>query len=253
MLTSSIPYRRLDSPVEVVRPTLVPERAHAEICQPTTDLIEDGLMIQRPAGIGHPVTLFSIGHGHEMLDRFAGLVAPDGLEIETCSTAEDFLSKRAQQAGTPGCLVLEVRLPGMSGLELQRVLRDRSDRIPVIFVTAAADVPTVVQAMQAGALDFLVAPLDEHYLSQQIRTAIETSCRQYAVEMQQQAARLRIAKLSKREEQVFRLLAQGQNTKEIANRLGISHPTVSKHRGNVFAKLEISNLMELVLFAQRAL
>jgi FixJ family two-component response regulator len=253
MLASGIPYRRLDSPVEALGSTFAPEPAHSETGQRTTDLSEEALMIQRPEGVGCPMTLFGIGHGHELLDRFAGLTAPDRLEIETFAAAEDFLSRRAQQACTPGCLVLDVHLPGMSGLELQQALHDRSDRIPLIFVTTAAEVPTVVQAMQSGALDFIVAPLDEPHLQRQIRTALDSSCRQYAREMQQQAARRRIAKLSKREEQVFRLLAQGQNTKEIANRLGIAHPTVSKHRGNVFAKLEISNLMELALLAQRAL
>ncbi len=173
-----------------------------------------------------------------------------GLSVETYASADEFL-----QAFNPdryGCLVLDVRMPGMSGLELQQELRARQSHIPIIFLTAHADVSMSVRAMKFGAVDFIEKPFNDQDLLDAIRVALHTGKSTREQRFSQRSATRLLKSLSRRENEVMKLLVGGRSAKHIAVELGISEKTVAAHRLRLLEKLNLSSVVELVHFAAAA-
>lgn len=169
------------------------------------------------------------------------------LRVEEFATANDFLD--AVQDSHTGCMILDVRMPGMSGLDLQDVLVQRGIHLPVIIVTGHADVSMAVRAFKAGAFDFIEKPFNDQHLIDRIQQAIE-KCRSEQVEVQRkQHARKRLATLSRREQQVLDLVVAGNSNKQIARELDISIKTVESHRANLMTKMQVGSVSELVRLA----
>jgi len=173
-----------------------------------------------------------------------------GYGVETYSSAQQLLD-RFPDAETPGCILLDVQMPGLSGLELQNRLIECGSILPIVFVTGYADAPTIVLAMKAGAEDFLTKPAS----SQQLIDAIERAMARYGVALHQRSefnSLLRlVATLTPRERQVFNLVVRGKINKLIAHELGTTERTVKAHRHQVMEKMQVDSLAELVSNAER--
>jgi FixJ family two-component response regulator len=177
------------------------------------------------------------------------LIRCEGWQPETFASAEEFLE--CPRTGMPSCLVLDVSLPGLTGLELQkRIAVERTD-IPIIFVSGYADVPTTVQAMKAGAVEFLIKPFSDDVLLSAIRAALERSRIALSREAEMRVLRNRYASLSSRERQVMALVVSGLLNKQIGGELGISEITVKAHRGKVMHKMQADSLADLVRMATK--
>jgi FixJ family two-component response regulator len=177
------------------------------------------------------------------------LIRSEGWEPETFASAQEFLAR--PRALVPSCLVLDVSLPGLNGLELQkRVAIERTD-VPIIFITGYGDVPMTVQAMKAGAVEFLTKPFSDDVLLSAIRHAIERSQTALGHEAEIQALRDRYESLTRREREVMVLLASGLLNKQVGGELGISEITVKAHRGQVMQKMKADSFAELVKMAAR--
>jgi FixJ family two-component response regulator len=167
-----------------------------------------------------------------------------GLRVEPCSTAPEFMKKCPKHA--VGCLVLDVRLPGGSGLELQRELAAAGVEIPIIFLSGHGDIPMTVQAMKAGAVDFLVKPFREQDLVDAIQKGIERDRARRQQQLQDVENRKRYETLTPREREVMRLVVAGHLNKQIAAELGTSETTVKIQRGQVMRKMQVNSLPQLV-------
>jgi FixJ family two-component response regulator len=176
------------------------------------------------------------------------LIRTAGWSPETFASAQEFLSH--PHPTVPCCLVLDVRLPGLSGLELQEELADRTE-MPIIFITGHVDVPMTVQAMKAGAVEFLTKPFNDTVLLDAIRGAIERSRTALREESEMQALRTCYASLTARERQVMELVVLGLLNKQIGGELGISEITVKAHRGQLVRKMKADSLPALVTMASR--
>jgi FixJ family two-component response regulator len=177
------------------------------------------------------------------------LIRDAGWQPEIFESAQEFLSR--PRVFVPSCLILDVRLPGLNGLELQkRVAADRPD-MPIIFITGHGDVPMSVQAMKAGAVEFLTKPFSDIALLRAIEEAINRSDAALSLEAEMQSLRDRYVLLSSREREVMALVVRGLLNKQVAFELGISEITVKAHRGQVMRKMNASSLAELVNIAAR--
>ena len=177
------------------------------------------------------------------------LIRCEGWQPETFASAQDFLDY--PRVLVPNCLVLDVSLPGLNGLDLQRLVAgDRRD-MPIIFITGYGDVPMTVQAMKAGAVEFLTKPFNDDVLLTAIRAAIERSRVALGMEAEMRALRDRYASLSQRERQVMTLVVSGLLNKQVGGELGISEITVKAHRGKVMQKMKADSLADLVKMAAR--
>jgi FixJ family two-component response regulator len=177
------------------------------------------------------------------------LICNAGWLPETFESAQGFLSR--PRVSVPHCLILDVRLPGLNGLELQkRVAVERPD-MPIIFITGYGDVPMTVQAMKAGAVEFLTKPFSDTLLLDAIRNAIDRSDASLRLEAEMQVLRDRYALLSRRERQVMGLIVRGVLNKQVAHELGISEITVKAHRGQVMRKMNVTSFAELVSIAPK--
>jgi len=177
------------------------------------------------------------------------LIRCEGWQPETFKSAQEFLDR--PRALVPCCLVLDVSLPGLNGLELQkRIAAERTD-MPIIFITGHGDVPMTVQAMKAGAVEFLTKPFNDDVLLAAIRSALERSHAALDQESEMQVLRDRYASLSQRERQVMALVVSGLLNKQVGGELGISEITVKAHRGKVMQKMKASSLADLVKMATR--
>lgn len=175
------------------------------------------------------------------------LIQSAGWHPECCASAKEFLG-RPRLSG-PSCLVLDVSLPDLNGLELQlRISGDRSD-MPIIFITGHGDVPTSVRAMKAGAVEFLTKPFDDGVLIEAIRHALERSAAALGDETRRRTLRDCYATLSQREREVMALVVSGRLNKQIGGTLGISEITVKAHRGRVMRKMNADSLAALVTMA----
>ena len=166
------------------------------------------------------------------------------LRYEIFASADEFLENESQHRA--GCLVLDIRMPGLGGLELQDVLLARGSTLPVIFITGHGDVPMAVEAMQKGAVDFILKPFRDQELLDRVRAALMTD-KQRRAELEQHASfEQRLDKLTKREREVFDLVVTGKPNKVIAFELGVSQRTVEIHRARVMEKMQARSLADLV-------
>src|SRR5579862_1174338 len=177
------------------------------------------------------------------------LIASVGLRVETFGSTRDFLNRKRPEA--PACLVLDVRLPDSSGLELQRDLAEAGIRIPIIFITGHADVPMTVQAMKAGAVEFLTKPFRGQELLDAIQQAIAKDRVAWTQRAQLAELRSRYDTLTAREKEVLALVAAGLLNKQIGAELGASELTIKTHRGRVMEKMRAESLADLVRMSER--
>lgn len=176
------------------------------------------------------------------------LIQVAGWQPETFASAEEFLTH--PRVLTPNCLVLDVSLPDLNGLDLQNLVADRIE-MPIIFITGYGDVPMTVQAMKAGAVEFLTKPFDADVLLTAIRHAIERSSTALGHEAEIRALRDRYSSLTPREREVMALVVSGLLNKQVGFELGISEITVKAHRGKLMRKMQADSLAELVKMAER--
>lgn len=189
-------------------------------------------------------TVFIVDDDDAVRSSLRLLLKSVGLAAVAYGSARDFLA--AWHPDQPGCLVLDVRMPGMSGLELQEELNRRGAIIPVIFITGHGDIPMAVEAMQHGAFDFLQKPFRDQDLIDRIQRAIERDARNRAQLLEKEKIRERYESLTPREREVLALVTAGKANKVMAGDLGVSQRTVEIHRARVMEKMEASSLAQLV-------
>lgn len=189
-------------------------------------------------------TVFIVDDDAAVRDSLAFLMQSVGLTARCFDSAADFL----QSAPSPatGCLLLDIRMPGMSGLELQGVLEERGIRLPLIFISGHADVPMAVRALKAGAFDFVEKPFNDQLLLDAVQRAIEADRQQRRSEVQLNEWRALLATLTPREREVMELVVDGFSNKAIGATLGVSLKTVEAHRARVMEKLKADSISHLV-------
>lgn len=186
----------------------------------------------------------------ELLRSTAFLIRMAGFDVLTYSSAVSFLSM--DDASRPGCLLLDHRMPGMTGMELQEKLVEKGESLPVIFLSAHGDIPMAMQAVHRGALDFLVKPVDPEVLVEAVRKAVQKNLDEVRTADESAQVQAATEKLTDRELEVAQLVAEGLLNKQIADRLGISLPTVKMHRGNVTKKLGVRSAVAIARALERA-
>src|SRR5579862_534897 len=193
--------------------------------------------------------VFVVDDDASVRDAVSRLIASVGLRVETFGTTREFLSSQRPEA--PACLVLDVRLPDVSGLELQRDLAAANVHLPIIFITGHADVPMTVRAMKAGAVEFLTKPFRGQELLDAIQDAIAKDRVAWNERAQMAQLRSRYDSLTPREKEVLKLVASGLLNKQIGAELGTSELTIKTHRGRVMEKMGADSLADLVKMSER--
>ena len=204
--------------------------------------------------VGPPVShllpiVFVVDDDVSVRESLELLIRSEGWQPETFASAQEFLGH--PRALVPSCLVLDFSLPDLNGLDLQKRVAVERTEMPIIFITGHGDVPMSVQAMKAGAVEFLTKPFDDEALLNAIRQALERSRAALDRELDMQALRSSYASLTHRERQVMALVASGLLNKQVGGELGISEITVKAHRGKVMQKMKAGSLAELVKMASR--
>lgn len=199
-----------------------------------------------------PATVFVVEDDASLREGIVSLLRSVGQPAEAFGTVEAFMARRKQRQQS-GCLVLDVRLPDTSGLELQKRLASQGDRIPVIFITGHGDVPMSVQTMKAGAVDFLLKPFRDQDLLESIQAALRQECIQREADEQAASMLANYRSLTKREREIMKLVVTGQINKQIAVKVGLSEVTVKIHRAQMMRKMGVNSLADLVRLADMLL
>ncbi len=194
--------------------------------------------------------VFIVDDDEALRDSLRWLLESVGLKVETHDSANSFL--QSYYPGQSGCLLLDVRMPGMSGLELQEQLESRDVRLPVVIMTGHGDVSMAVRALKAGALDFIEKPFDDELLLASIQRALLLDVEQRKNRATQAEILARLAQLTRREHQVMELVTIGKANKQIASELNVSAKTVEAHRAHVMEKMQAKSLAELVRMSMLA-
>jgi RNA polymerase sigma factor (sigma-70 family) len=197
---------------------------------------------------GAPV-VFVVDDNLSVRSSLKFLISTVGLQVESFDSADTFLHRKPPDA--PSCLVLDVRLPGLSGLDLQRELAARNIRIPIVFVTAHGDIPMSVRAMKAGAVEFLTKPFHDQDLLDAIRIALERDRARRQQEKEVTALQQRFASLTPREREVISMVASGMLNKQIAGQLGTVEDTVKVQRSRAMGKMQAQSLADLVRMLEK--
>lgn len=195
-------------------------------------------------------TVFIVDDDPAVRDSLTALLRAAGYAVEAYPDAEMFLA--AYDPARPGCLILDMQMPGMDGLGLQTVLAERKDNRPIIFLTAHATVPTTVRALKKGAFDFLEKPTRGKTLLAHVRSALQRDADARREAADRDRARMRCATLTQREREILQLLIAGNSNKDIGHQLGISHRTVELHRMHIMQKTGAQNVIELAAIARAA-
>lgn len=199
--------------------------------------------------MSHAPVVFVVDDDSSVRSSLTFLLSTVGLQVESFSSAEAFFRRGPLDA--PSCLVLDVRLPGLSGLDFQRELAARNIHIPIVFITGHGDIPMSVHAMKAGAVEFLTKPFRDQDLLDAIRVALERDRARHEQEEELVALQRRFECLTPREQEVISMVATGMLNKQIAGRLGTAENTVKVHRSRAMEKMQARSLADLVRMIDR--
>jgi len=194
-----------------------------------------------------PSTVFVVDDDPAVRQSLRWLIESVGLTVKAYGTANEFLEQYSHDGH--GCLVLDVRMPGLSGLDLQEKLAARNIEIPIIVVTGHADVPMAIRAIKAGALDFIEKPFNDQVLLERIGQALAADARIRKTQNERAEIAARLESLTSREREVMEMVVSGKANKVIAGQLGVSQKTVEVHRANVMKKMQVESLAGLVRLA----
>jgi FixJ family two-component response regulator len=195
-------------------------------------------------------TVYVVDDEADMLKALERLLGAAGFCVRTFAAPEQFLAQHDDTA--PGCIVLDLALPGLNGLELQQALRAQGSALPIVFLTGRGDIASSVRAMKLGAADFLTKPVDADELIAAVDAALERNREQRADRAERHLVASRLAALTAREREVFELIAQGRLNKQIAAECGTVEKTIKFHRANLMRKLGVRTVADLVRLAERA-
>jgi FixJ family two-component response regulator len=210
-------------------------------------MIDRSSLPNRAAATVEESVVFVVDDDPSMREALSGLLRSVGLQVEAFGSAKEMLQRSPPEVAA--CLVLDIRLPGQSGLDLQAELADADIRIPIIFMTGHGDIPMTVKAMKAGAIDFLTKPFRDQDMLDAVRVALERDRRRRSDEKTASDLRVLYESLTPRERQVMTRVTDGLMNKQIAGEIGISEITVKIHRGNVMRKMGAKSLADLVRMA----
>jgi two-component system, LuxR family, response regulator FixJ len=197
-------------------------------------------------------TVLIVDDNPQVCESLSLLVRSAGLNAETYLSAEAFLDRFHDAPPSPKCMVLDVRMPGLSGLGLQETLSAQGWGMPIIMISGCADIPIAVRAMSAGAVDFLEKPFNRQTLLARVHEAIDRDVQRQRQSAQTAELSARLEKLSARQREVFHMLVAGKHSKQIAGELGIGEKTVAKHRASVLDKMQVDSVIELVRLTAEA-